>query len=140
MTEGKNMTIFHKEAQQLKNKIDDVLKRHNLVPEDNIYYGEEHGDGSLEINIEKDSLGWHWKEIERAYVNREKFTADKNEILYWIIKQSSRGEAGKGINWTSKSKRKDPRKTFFNNHVKIMKLINSEWGTRLESEYNQIIK
>ncbi len=133
------MNSFNEEAQHLKNKIEDILRKHDITPQDNIFYGEKHGDGSLEINIKKDSDGWHWWDVERGRIHRDKITIDEDEIIYWIIKQSTRGEASNGIDRTSRSKRKNPRKTFFNHHIKIMNKINPDWAKKLKSEYDQYL-
>ena len=126
-----------KETKQLQEKIKHILQEVNVFPQSNIYYGKQGGDGTLEIDIFKDDNGWHWREIERGSIQKEKITTNEDEIIFWIIKQSIRSKAGEGINWTSRSKHKDPSKIFLNNMINIMSKINSDWAKNMKKEYDK---
>ncbi len=129
------MDEYNKEVIKLQEDVQYLLQKAQINPKEDIYYGNNTGNGSLEINITKDSSGWHWLEIERGMIQKDKITSNENEILYWIVKQSIRSKAGESVNWTSKSKHKNPRKKFFYNSIKLMEVINIDWAKKLKAEY-----
>lgn len=131
--------LHMEDIERLKNKVSIILNSVDITPKKNIYYGNEDGGGSLEINILKNANEWHWQEIERGHIQRDTITTNEDEILFWIIKHCVESKAGEDINWTPRSKQKDPRKTWFNNSIKIMNEINLDWAKKIKKEYDQYL-
>ena len=72
------------------------------------------------------------EEVERRETN------DRDQLLYWLVSDTTR-EAAQRYELTHRAARRDFRRLLFEKHVELLKGIRAVWGARKRQEYDDVL-
>ena len=76
---------------------------------------------------------------ERGNEYERRETNDPDELLYWLVSDTTR-EAAQLFELANRVAGRDFRRLLFAKHVELLENIRAEWGSRKREEYDTILK
>lgn len=100
-------------------------------------YGYSKDDGTPHIEI--DDSTYYYICSERGVRSVDKKTSDLNTLLYWAIKDITRGAA---LDYAAdhRDSKKKFRQVMFDHQLSLLEIINHDWKEQLEKEIDEILK
>ncbi len=93
-------------------------------------------DGSP--HIETDGTHFAYVTTERGGEYERKLTANKDEILYWLVCDLT-WEMANRFELAHRKPDQDSRRMLFEKHLELLGTVHPEWQNRLQSEYQAIL-
>jgi hypothetical protein len=121
----------------LRVKFDDLVRPFDVHPAYKRIFTSPTGDGGP--HIEHDGQTYAYVVTERGAECERRETRDPDEVLYWLVSDTT-GEAAGRFELAHRFPGKDFRRLLFAKHVELLESIRADWGSRKRAEYESVLE